>query len=84
MLIFGLPNHAKWDISLLILSKRLQRLTFDGNCVEQLYSINVPLIKAFTTIISKHVVDPCVMFSDEGSCLKFIKMRATPFLIFSC
>jgi len=32
------------------------------------------LIKALTTFISKHIVYPCVRFSDWGSCLKFIKM----------
>jgi len=50
---------------------------FDGNCVEQLYSlqplsscatvsINAPfnLAQAFTTIISKHNICPCVRFSD--------------------
>jgi len=42
------------------------------------------LIKALTTIISEHIVYPCVRFLHEGSCLKFIKMRATPFLSFSC
>jgi len=34
-----LPNHARWDIRLLDAQKWLQRLTFDGNCVEQLYSV---------------------------------------------
>jgi len=42
------------------------------------------LIKALTTITSKRIVYPCVRFSDWGSCLKFIKMRAIPFLNFSC
>ena len=42
------------------------------------------LIKALTTIISKHIVYPWVRFSDQGSCLKIIKMRATPFSNFSC
>jgi len=34
-----LPNHARLDIGLLDAQARLQRLTFGGNCVEQLYSV---------------------------------------------
>jgi len=40
------------------------------------------LTKAFITIVSIHIVYPCVRYSDLGSCLKFIKMRATLFLSF--
>ena len=50
----------------------------------QPFRLTLFLIKALTTIISKHIVYPCVRFPDEGSCLKFIKTRATPFLNFSC
>ena len=50
------PNLARWDIDLFNAQQWLQRLTFDVNCVEQLYSaqplpccvtvtINVPFIK---------------------------------------
>jgi len=34
-----LPNHARWDISLVNFQQWLQRFTFDGNCAEQLYSV---------------------------------------------
>jgi len=34
-----LPNHARWDIGLLDAQQWLQSLTFDCNCVEQLYSV---------------------------------------------
>ena len=53
-----LASHARWDIGHLNAQQWLQRLTFDGNCVEQLYSvqplpccvtvlINVPFNKSF-------------------------------------
>ena len=51
---------------------------------EQSFRLTLFLMKALTTIISEHIVYPCVRFSDQGSCLKFIKMRATPFSRFSC
>jgi len=50
----------------------------------QPFRLTLLLTKALTKIISKHIVYPCVRFSDYGSCLKFIKMRATTFLNFSC
>jgi len=48
--------------------------------VVQTFLLTPFLTKAFTTSLSKHIVYPCVRYSDEGSCLKFIKMRATLFL----
>jgi len=45
----------------------------------QLFRLTLFLIKALTTTISEHIIYPCVRFSDEGSCPKFIKMKATPF-----
>ena len=48
------------------------------------FRLTLFLIKALTTIIFKYIVHPCVRFSDQGSCLKLIKMRATPFSSFSC
>jgi len=33
-----LPKHVRWDIGILDAQQWLLRLTFDGNCVEQLYS----------------------------------------------
>jgi len=70
----------------------LQRLKFDGNRFEQLNSAQQPspscaivLIKAFTTIIQKHIVCSCDRFSDyKVHPSTFIKMRATPLLSFSC
>jgi len=50
----------------------------------QSFRLTLFLKKVFTTIISKHIVYPCFRFSDQGSCLKFIKMRATTFFNFSC
>ena len=47
---------------------------------KQLFQLTPLLIKVFTTIIPKLIVCPCVRFSEQGSCLKFIKMRATPFV----
>jgi len=41
------------------------------------------LIRALTTIISKHIAHPFVRFP-QCSCLKFIEARATPFVSFSC
>jgi len=52
--------------------------------VVQLFRLTPLLVKAFTTIVPKHIVCSCVRFSDYGSCLKFIKMIATPFVSFSC
>ena len=36
-----LPNHARWDISLFNTQQWLQRPTYDGNCVEQLYAVQL-------------------------------------------
>jgi len=38
-----LPNHTRWDIRLFTAQKRLQHLTFDSNCVEQICSVH-PLL----------------------------------------
>jgi len=64
----------------------LRWTTLFSTAIAKLYNCFDPpfLMKAFTTIISKHTIYPCVRFSDEGSYLKFIKMKATPFLSFSC
>ena len=35
-----LPNHAGWDIGLLDAQQWLKRLTFDGYCDEELYSVH--------------------------------------------
>jgi len=48
--------------------------------VVQSFLLTPFLTKAFTTIVFKHIVYPCVRYSDKGSCLKFIKIRATLFL----
>jgi len=91
------PNHARWDIDLLDAQQWLQRLTFYSYCDEQLYSVQPAshcqvvqpfrlalfLLIALTIITSKHMVYHCVGFETKVL-LKFIKMRATPFLSFSC
>jgi len=46
-----LPNHANGDIGLLDAQQWLQRLTFDGYCDEQLYSVH-PLPSCTTTSIN--------------------------------
>ena len=49
--LYELSNHARWDISFWMLSIALQRLTFDGNWVEQLYSVQ-PLPNCTTISIN--------------------------------
>jgi len=43
-----LPNHARWDMGLLDAQQWLQSLSFDGNCVEQFYSVQA--LASCTTI----------------------------------
>jgi len=52
--------------------------------IEQLFRLASLLLKAFATVIPKHIVCLYVRFPDKGSCLKFIKMRATPFVSVFC
>jgi len=46
-----LPNQARWDIGLLDAQQWLQSVTIDGNCVEQLYSLQ-PLRSCTTVSIN--------------------------------
>jgi len=46
-----LPNHARWNIGCLDAQEWLHRLTFDDNCVEQLYSVQ-PLPSCATISIN--------------------------------
>jgi len=52
----ALPNHVRWDIDVLDAQQWLLRLTFVGNCVEQLYSVQpLPSCTAVSIEISKWI-----------------------------
>jgi len=50
--------------------------------VIQLYRLTLFFIKTLTTIISKHMVYPCVRFSDKGPCLNSSKCEQHLFQAF--